>query len=97
MFEIKQHKGAQSYCRYTLLLIFGSEEKLCLWREYVEAGVVFHEGKLMRFHQIQKISKLWRFQFVRDKTAQGDSKLMQIHIIIDILELREVVPMARIC
>ena len=70
---------------------------MCLWRGYVEAGVVFHEGKLMRFHQIMEISKLWRFQLVRDKTTQGDSKLKQIHIIVDILELREVVPMARIC
>ena len=69
---------------------------MCLWRGYVEAGVVFHEGKFMRFHQIQKISKLWRFQLVRDKTAQGDSKLKQIYIIVDIWELREVVPMARI-
>ena len=47
----------------------------------------------MRFHQIPK---LLRFQLVRDKTAQGDSKLKQIHIIVDIWELREVLPMARI-
>ena len=45
MFEIKQHKGTQSLSRYTLLLKYGSEEKLCLWRGYVEAGVGFHEGK----------------------------------------------------
>ena len=43
-----------------------------------------------RFHQIKEI------QLVREKTAQGDSKLKQIHIIIDIWESREVVPMARI-
>ena len=54
--------------------------------DYVEAGVGFHEGKLMRFHQIQKIPKLRRFQLVRDKTAQGYSKLKQIHIVIDIWE-----------
>ena len=80
-----------------MLLIFGSEEKLCLWRGYVEAGVVFHEGRLRRFHQIQEIPKLRRFQLVREKTAHWDSKLKQIHIVIDIWELREVVPMARIC
>ena len=42
-------------------------------------------------------TKFRRFQLVRDKPAQGDSKLKQIHIVIDIWELREVVPMARIC
>ena len=57
---------------------------------------ICREGNLTRFHQIQKISKLRRFQLVRDKTAQGYSKLKQIHIVIDIWELREVLPMARI-
>ena len=42
--------------------------------------------KLLRFHQIKEISKLRRFQLVRDKPAYGDSKLKQIYIIVDIWE-----------
>ena len=41
--------------------------------------------------------QIMRFQLVQDKPAEGDSNLKQIHIIADIWELREVVPMARIC
>jgi len=71
LFERKQHTGTQSQSRYTLLLVFGSEEKLCLWRGYVEAGGrFFTKYKLVRFHQIQEISTLRRFQLVRDKTKQ---------------------------